>query len=157
LETMVTRKEGIVGKLTGGIAHLFKKNKITWEAGLGSVLGTGRVCVEAADGSKRELKTAHVVIATGSVVTELPGLPFDGETVVSSTEALSFSKVPKHLILVGAGVVGLELGSVWRRLGAKVTVLEYLDRILPGIDQEVAREARKIFKRQGSEPLEDSR
>ena len=134
LDTMLQRKSDIVEKLTGGIAHLFKKNKVTWEKGLGTILGPGSVQVTSGQ-DKRTLSTKNIVIATGSSPFELPGVPFDGKRVVSSTEALSFDKVPKHLILVGAGVVGLELGSVWRRLGAKVTVIEYLDRILPGLDK----------------------
>tara|TARA_B100000674_G_scaffold398834_1_gene343980 strand:- start:2404 stop:3807 length:1404 start_codon:yes stop_codon:yes gene_type:complete len=150
LDTMLKRKSDIVEKLTGGIAHLFKKNKVTWEKGLGTILGPGSVQVTSGK-DKRTLSTKNIVIATGSSPFELPGVPFDGKRVVSSTEALSFDKVPKHLILVGAGVVGLELGSVWRRLGAKVTVIEYLDRILPGLDKEVAKEAMKLFKRQGME------
>jgi dihydrolipoamide dehydrogenase len=150
LNTMLARKTDIVTKLTGGIEHLFKKNKVVWEQGLGTILGAGQVQVTHGS-AKRVLAAKNIVIATGSSPFELPGVPFDGERVVSSTEALSFSAVPKHLILVGAGVVGLELGSVWRRLGAKVTVVEYLDRILPGLDKEVAKEARKLLKRQGME------
>ena len=123
VSAMLQRKSDIVEKLTGGIAHLFSKNKVTWEKGLGTVLGTGRVRVTES-GTTRILSTKSIVIATGSSPMELPGVPFDGKRVVTSTEALAFEKVPKHLILVGAGVVGLELGSVWRRLGAKVTVIE---------------------------------
>ncbi len=150
LDAMLSRKSDIVDKLTGGIAHLFKKNKVTWEKGLGTILAPGQVQVTS--GKETRLITAkNIVIATGSSPFELPGVPFDGKRVVSSTEALSFPEVPKHLVLVGAGVVGLELGSVWRRLGAKVTVIEYLDRILPGLDKEVAKEAMKLLKRQGME------
>lgn len=151
IKKLLARKDRVVGTLTGGIAQLFKKNKIDWLKGLGTLLGEGKVQVTGADGKKQTVSATSIVIATGSEVTPLPGVTFDGKHVVSSTEALSFKTVPKHLILVGAGVVGLELGSVWRRLGAKVTVLEYLDRILPGIDGDVAREAKKVLTKQGLE------
>ena len=148
LAKMLARKDKVVSTLTGGIAHLMKKNKITWLKGHGTLLPGGKVAVKG-DGASETVSAGSIVIATGSEVTPLRGVDFDGKHVVTSTEALAFEKVPKHLILVGAGVVGLELGSVWRRLGAKVTVLEYLDRILPGIDGEVAREAKKVLTKQG--------
>ena len=118
-------------ELTDGIAFLFKKNKVTPVYGTGKLLDGGKVEVTAADGKKTTLKAKHILLATGSEAIELPFLKFDGKHVVSSTEALTFDAVPKHLIVVGGGYIGLELGSVWKRLGAKVTVLEFLPRILP--------------------------
>ncbi len=148
LGAMMKRKEAIVGQLTGGIAGLFKKNKIKRVLGRGRILDATRVRVSG-DKGDRILEAGHIVIATGSEPTPLRGIDFDGERLISSTEALALGEVPEHLIVVGAGVIGLELGSVWRRLGARVTVLEYLDRILPGIDKEVAKAARKAFVKQG--------
>jgi dihydrolipoamide dehydrogenase len=150
LGRMMERKRGIVGELVGGIPVLFKKNKIADVRGLGRVKDAETVLVTGADG-ERELKTDAIVIATGSEPAPLRGVDFDGKHVVSSTEALCFDAVPEHLVVVGAGVIGLELGSVWLRLGAKVTVLEYLDEILPGTDLELAKMARKVFTEQGME------
>lgn len=150
LDTMMRRKDGVVESLTKGIAGLFKKNKITRYAGRGRFSGPGNVVVVSADG-EQQLTAPHIIIATGSKVARLPGVEPDGDRIGTSTEALSYSKPPEHLVVIGAGYIGLELGSVWRRLGSKVTVLEYLDRILPGTDGEVATEALKIFKRQGLE------
>ena len=140
------RLEAVKG-LTGGIEFLFKKNKIDWLKGVASFTGDGNA-VEVAG---KTVRAKNVVIATGSSVTPLPGVTIDHEVVVDSTSALELPKVPGHLVVIGGGVIGLELGSVWKRLGAKVTVVEYLDQILPGMDGEVRKEAAKIFKKQGIE------
>jgi dihydrolipoamide dehydrogenase len=147
LQTMLGRKEKIVGELTRGVDMLFKKNKVARYHGHARIAGPGRVVVEGKDAV--EITAKHILIATGSKPTSLPGVAFDGDRIGSSTEALSYSEVPKHLVVIGAGYIGLELGSVWLRLGATVTVLEYLDRILPGMDSELATEAKRIFERQG--------
>ncbi|RYZ02790.1 MAG: dihydrolipoyl dehydrogenase [Myxococcales bacterium] len=149
LERMLKRKDGIVSGLTQGVAGLFKKNKVTRYHGHGRIVGPGRVVVTGPDAGEIEAK--HVLIATGSKVAQLRGVELDGDRIGGSTEALSYPEVPKHLVVIGAGYIGLELGSVWRRLGAKVTVLEYLERILPGMDAEMAREAERIFEKQGIE------
>jgi dihydrolipoamide dehydrogenase len=147
LARMLKRKEGIVSGLTQGVAGLFKKNKVTRYHGHGKIVGPGRVVVAGPDAC--ELEAKHVIIATGSKVAPLRGVELDGDRIGTSTEALSYPEVPKHLVVIGAGYIGLELGSVWRRLGANVTVLEYLERILPGMDAEIAREAERIFEKQG--------
>jgi dihydrolipoamide dehydrogenase len=149
LARMLKRKEGIVSGLTQGVAGLFKKNKVTRYHGHGRITAPGRVVVEGPDACEIEAK--HVIIATGSKLAPLRGVELDGDRIGGSTEALSYPEVPKHLVVIGAGYIGLELGSVWRRLGAKVTVLEYLERILPGMDAEIAREAERIFEKQGIE------
>jgi dihydrolipoamide dehydrogenase len=139
------RREAVKG-LTGGIEFLFKKNKIEWLKGLATF--------ESADSVKvgdRVVRAKNIVIATGSSVTPLPGVEVDQERIVDSTGALELAQVPQHLVVIGGGVIGVELGSVWRRLGAKVTVVEYLDQILPGMDGEVRKESNKIFKKQGFE------
>lgn len=151
LAQMMKRKDDIVEGLTNGIEYLFKKNKITRYRGRGSVPGIGQVLVESESGEKTELTAEHIVISTGSVVSSLPGIEWDGEIIGSSSEALSYSSVPGHLVVIGAGYIGMEMGSVWRRLGSQVTVVEYLDRILPGMDEEIAQEALKLFKKQGFE------
>ena len=150
LETMLGRKDKVVKSLTDGVAFLFKKNKITRYQGVGEITGQGKVTVHGEDGDT-ELTAENIIIATGSKVASLPGVELDGDRVGTSTEALDYGEVPQHLVVIGAGYIGLELGSVWKRLGAKVTVLEYLDRILPGMDEEIAKEALKIFKKQGLE------
>lgn len=147
LPAMLDHKTQVVNTLTGGIDGLFKKNKITRYQGHARLDGPGRVIVS---GDKNDELTADaILIATGSTSATLPGIDIDEDRVVSSTGALAFPEVPKHLIVIGAGYIGLEMGTVWRRLGAKVTVLEYLDRILPGMDSQVASDAQKIFKKQG--------
>jgi dihydrolipoamide dehydrogenase len=151
LDTMLKRKDKVVGELTGGVAWLFKKYGVTPVYGAGKLLKGNEVEVTAADGAKTTLEAKNVLLATGSVSTELPFLKYDGKHVVSSTEALNFNPVPKHLIVVGGGYIGLELGSVWRRLGAKVTVLEFLPRILAIVDAEVAAEVHKLLTKQGFE------
>ena len=138
-----TRLEAIKG-LTGGIEFLFKKNKVEWLKGHAAFTGANSVKV-----GDREVRAKNIVIATGSSVTPLPGVEIDHEAIVDSTSALELKKVPGHMVVIGGGVIGLELGSVWRRLGAKVTVVEYLDQILPGMDGEVRKEAAKLFKKQG--------
>ncbi len=148
LGTMQARKTKVVSQNTDGVAFLMKKNKVTRYTGTGRLLGDGRVAVDGADGSE-ELEATHIVLATGSVSVDLRGIEVDGEVIGTSTEALAYEQVPDSLIVIGAGAIGLELGSVWSRLGAKVTVVEYLDRILPGIDLEIAKEALKLLTRQG--------
>ena len=149
LAQMMKRKNDVVKTLTGGVAFLLKKHKITRYFGHGTLVGANRVLVTGKDAEEIEAK--NIIIATGSKSANLRGVETDGERIVSSTEALSFSGVPQHLVVIGGGYIGLELGSVWKRLGAKVTVLEYLPRILPGMDSEIADEALKIFKKQGLE------
>ncbi len=144
LKGMMKHKEKVVTDNTKGIEFLFKKNKIDWLKGEGKVLGKGQVSVA---GTAYQAK--NIVIATGSDVVSLPGIAIDEKQIVSSTGALTLEKVPESMIVIGAGVIGLELGSVWSRLGAKVTVIEYLDRILPGMDLETAKEAQKILAKQG--------
>ncbi len=144
LATMMARKVDVVDKLTKGIEGLFKKNKVTWLKGTGTITGKNEVTV---DGQK--YATKNIVIATGSEVSPLPGVVVDEKQIVSSTGALELKEVPKHLVVIGAGVIGLELGSVWKRLGAQVTVLEYLDRITPGIDGEIAKQFQKTLEKQG--------
>jgi dihydrolipoamide dehydrogenase len=144
LSIMHAEKAKAVGELTGGIEFLFKKNKVDWLKGHAAF--TGANSIDVADKSYTADK---IMIATGSSVTPLPGVEIDQKVIVDSTGALALPKVPKHLVVIGGGVIGLELGSVWGRLGAEVTVVEYLDAILPGMDGEVRKEAAKIFKKQG--------
>lgn len=150
LKTMLVRKDEVVKANTNGVDFLFKKNKITRYRGTGEIVGEGKIVVHA-NGSDTELDADNIIIATGSSVASLAGIELDYNVIGTSTEALSYDKVPEHLIVIGAGYIGLELGSVWKRLGAKVTVLEYLERILPGMDLEIAKEAQKIFTKQGLE------
>ena len=145
---MAFKDEGVKGN-TDGVAFLLKKNKIEAIHGTGRILGQGRVEVALADGKRQELETKAIVIATGSDVARLPGIDIDEQRVVSSTGALALAKVPGKLVVVGAGVIGLELGSVWRRLGAEVLVVEFLDRILPGMDADVAKQFQRILGKQG--------
>jgi dihydrolipoamide dehydrogenase len=142
------KDEGVKGNVDG-VAFLLKKNKITPFHGTGRIVAAGQVEVATSDGTKQTLTTRSIVIATGSDVARLPGIDIDEKTVVSSTGALALPKVPKKLLVIGAGVIGLELGSVWRRLGAEVLVVEFLDRILPGMDGEVARMAQRLLAKQG--------
>jgi dihydrolipoamide dehydrogenase len=132
-----------------GVAFLFKKNKIETFRGIGRITAAGKVEVKADDGKAQTLETKNIVIATGSDVARLPGIEIDEKRIVSSTGALELANVPQKLIVVGAGIIGMELGSVWRRLGAEVTVVEFLDHILPGIDSEVARQFHRIQEKQG--------
>jgi dihydrolipoamide dehydrogenase len=142
------KDEGVEGNVKG-VEFLFKKNKIDTFRGLGRVAAAGKVEVTGEDGKKQTLEAKNIVIATGSDVTRLKGVDIDEKRVVSSTGALALSAVPKKLLVIGAGVIGLELGSVWRRLGAEVEVIEFLDRILPGMDSEVARQFQRILEKQG--------
>ncbi len=148
LGAMLDHKDKVVDGLTKGIDFLFKKNEVTRLQGTGRIAGPGRVVVER-EGGGEEASCRHVVIATGSEVAPLPGVTIDEERILSSTGALDLERVPEHLVVVGAGYIGLELGTVWRRLGARVTVVEFLDRITPGMDLEIARELQKLLTRQG--------
>ena len=142
------KDEGVKGN-TDGVAYLLKKNKIEHFHGSGRVLGAGRVEVTFINGEKKTLESRSIVIATGSDIARLPGIEIDEKQIVSSTGALTLATVPKKLLVIGAGVIGLELGSVWRRLGSQVQVVEYLDRILPGMDADVARSFQRILAKQG--------
>ncbi len=150
LAQMHKRKDKVVKSNTDGIVYLFKKNKITRYEGTASFTAPNKLTVSGKDGGTA-LEAERIVIATGSSSVTLPGIEIDGDRVGTSTDALAYPEVPEHLVVIGAGYIGLELGSVWRRLGAKVTVVEYLDRILPGMDAEIAQEALKTFKKQGLE------
>ena len=150
LKAMMKRKTKVVRTLTMGVAHLLKKNKITRFHGHGRITGPGQVVVEGADG-EQALTADKILIATGSKEAMLPGIEPDWDRVGGSTQALSYPEVPETLVVIGAGVIGLELGSVWARLGSKVTVLEYMDRILAGSDAEISATAQKIFAGQGME------
>jgi len=150
LKTMMERKDKVVEGLTGGIEFLMKKNKITYLKGWGKIQAPGKVAVKLNDGGKEKvLETANILIATGSEVTPLPGVAIDEKQIVSSTGALALPKVPRTMAVIGAGVIGLELGSVWRRLGSEVTVIEFLDVALPGMDGEVSKHAQRILAKQG--------
>ena len=142
------KDEGVAGNVNG-VAFLLKKNKVDTFIGTGKVLGAGKVEVKTNDGKTQTLETKNIVIATGSDVTRLKGIDIDEKRIISSTGALTLSEVPKKMLIVGAGVIGLELGSVWRRLGAEVQVVEFLDRILPGMDSEVARQFQRMLEKQG--------
>ena len=145
---MAFKQQGIDGNVKG-VEFLLKKNKIDVLRGTGKVLGTGRLEVTGADGASQTVETKSIVIATGSTVAPLKGVEIDEKRIVSSTGALSLDKVPGKLLVIGAGVIGLELGSVWRRLGAEVTVVEFLDRIVPGMDGELVKQFQRILEKQG--------
>ena len=149
LPQMHKAKDDSVEALTKGIEFLFKKNKVDWLKGRGRIAGQGKVEVEAADGAKTTYDAKNIIIATGSEPTPLPGVAFEEGKVIDSTGALFLPKVPKHMIVIGAGVIGLELGSVWRRLGAEVTVVEYLDKVGAGMDAEVATAFQRGLAKQG--------
>jgi dihydrolipoamide dehydrogenase len=149
LAAMMKHKDETVASNVNGVAYLFKKNKIDSLIGEGRIAAPGKVEVKSADGAVKMLEAKAIVIATGSDVARLPGVEIDEKVIVSSTGALELSKAPERLLVVGAGVIGLELGSVWARLGSKVTVIEYLDRILPGMDGEVARQFQRMLEKQG--------
>jgi dihydrolipoamide dehydrogenase len=151
LKKMLEHKDGTVAANVNGVAFLFKKNKIDGFQGTGRIVSAGKVAVIGADGAVQELETKNIVIATGSDVAGIPGVKvdIDEKVIVSSTGALEFDKVPKSLIVVGGGVIGLELGSVWSRLGSKVTVVEYLDTVLGGMDGEVAKQFARMLTKQG--------
>jgi dihydrolipoamide dehydrogenase len=145
---MKFKDEGVDGNVKG-VAYLFRKNKIESYRGIGRIAATGKVDVKSADGKTQTLETKAIVIATGSDVARLKGIEIDEKRVVSSTGALVLDKVPPKLLVIGAGVIGLELGSVWRRLGSEVLVVEFLDRVVPGIDSEIARNFQRILEKQG--------
>ncbi|MEP6821290.1 MAG: dihydrolipoyl dehydrogenase [Chthoniobacterales bacterium] len=149
LATMLGRKDKVVKHLTSGVRGLMKLNKVTTFQGKGIITAVGKISVQPAEGDAQEIEAKHIIIATGSVPVELPNMKFDGEVVVSSTEALTFSKVPEKLLVIGGGAIGLELGSVWSRLGSDVTVLEFLPRIALGFDLETANALQKVLTAQG--------
>ena len=149
LPTMLKRKDKTVAQLTGGVAFLMKKNKVDVFRGEGRVTAAGKVSVKAADGTTQDLQTKHIILATGSVPIDLPNMPVDGVTTVTSTEALSFDRVPEKFVVIGGGAIGLELGSVWARLGSQVTLVEFLPRIAPGFDLELAKELQKSLEKEG--------
>ncbi len=150
LAAMMARKDKVVGDLTKGVEFLFKKNKVEWIKGAARIAAPGKIVVQPADGAApRELEAKSIVIATGSDSLELPGVAIDEKQIVSSTGALSLAKVPEHLVVVGGGYIGLEMGSVWRRLGAKVTVVEFLDRITPNMDAETGKMLQRVLTKSG--------
>jgi dihydrolipoamide dehydrogenase len=151
LPRMMAHKDETVAGNVNGVDYLFRKNKVTSFRGVGSIAAPGKVLVTPEKGPTQTIESRNIVIATGSVSANLPGIEIDEERIVTSTGALSLPEVPKHLLVIGAGVIGLELGSVWQRLGAKVTVVEFLDRILPGMDSEVARQFQRMLQKQGME------
>ncbi len=149
LPAMLARKDKVVKGLTDGVAFLFKKNKITPFKGKGTIVGPNEVRITGADGSTQTIGVKNIVISTGSVPVELPFARFDGKRILSSTEALSLPEVPRHLVVIGGGVIGLELGSVWLRLGAQVTVVEYNDKIAGGTDKQIATQLQRVLEKQG--------
>ena len=149
LPAMMAQKNKVVGELTKGVEFLFRKNKVEGVVGEARIVGPGRVEVKGQDGTTRTLSTKHIIIATGSDVTPLPGVTIDEKEIVSSTGAIALSEVPKRLLVVGAGVIGLELGSVWKRLGSEVTVVEFLDRVTPGMDLEISKAFQRTLQKQG--------
>ncbi|MEM7651966.1 MAG: dihydrolipoyl dehydrogenase [Pseudomonadota bacterium] len=149
LPTMMSRKDEVVKANTSGVAFLFKKNKVDHLHGWGSISKPGEVTVTSEDGKKQTVSAKKILIATGSEVASLPGIEIDEKQIVSSTGALELSSVPKHMVVIGGGYIGLEMGSVWKRLGADVTVVEFLDRIVPSMDGDVAKEFTKVLKKQG--------
>jgi dihydrolipoamide dehydrogenase len=149
LKTMLARKDQVVADLTKGVEFLLKKNKVDYVKGAGRIAKPGAVAVALADGGEQTLETKNILIATGSESTPIPGVEIDEKKIVTSTGALEISKVPEHFVVIGGGYIGLEMGSVWRRLGAKVTVIEFLDRITPGMDGEVSKQFQRILGKQG--------
>jgi dihydrolipoamide dehydrogenase len=149
LPTMLKFKDEAVDGNVKGVDFLLKKNKVDAFFGMGRILGAGKIEVKGADGKTQTLETKSIVIATGSSVSQLKGIDIDEKRVVSSDSAIALDKVPERLLVVGAGVIGLELGSVWRRLGSKVTVVEFVDGVLPGMDGEVRKQAQRLFEKQG--------
>jgi dihydrolipoamide dehydrogenase len=149
LPTMMSRKDKVVTDLTKGVEFLFSKNKVAYLKGAARLLGANKISIAANGAGGQTIEAKNIVIATGSEVMPLPGVEIDEQQIVSSTGALALAKVPDHLVVVGGGYIGLEMGSVWRRLGAKLTVVEFLDRIVPGMDGEVAKQFQRILTRQG--------
>ena len=148
LDKMMKNKEKAVSILTKGVEFLFKKNKVTYVKGFGSFISDKKISVKGEDGKKKEIEAKNIIIATGSEAMPMPNVEFDEKTIVSSTGALSLKEVPKSLVVVGGGYIGLEMGSVWSRLGAEVNVIEFLDHITPGMDREISEEFMKILKKQ---------
>ncbi|MFD1941164.1 dihydrolipoyl dehydrogenase [Paradevosia shaoguanensis] len=151
LPQMMNHKTETVASNVNGVEYLFKKNKITAFRGIGSIAAPGKVLVTPQSGPTQTIETKNIVIATGSVSANLPGIEIDEKQIVTSTGAIALDKVPERMLVIGAGVIGLELGSVWNRLGSKVTVVEFLDRILPGMDSEAARQFQRMLQKQGFE------
>src|SRR6266851_6075532 len=149
LPKMLQRKDKVVKTLTGGVRALMKTNKVTTFEGLGTITAPGKVSIKSPNGEAQEIETKNIVIATGSVPSELPFAKFDGKTIVSSTEALCFTEAPPKLLVIGAGAIGLELGSVWNRLGSEVTILEFLPRIALGFDLELSNLLQRLLTAQG--------
>jgi dihydrolipoamide dehydrogenase len=149
LATMLARKDKVVGDLTKGVEGLFRKNKVTWIKGEARITAPGKMDVIGADGTKSAIEAKHIIIATGSDSVPLPGVEVDEKVIVTSTGALSLDPVPKHLVVIGGGYIGLELGSVWGRLGAQITVVEFLDRITPTMDGETGKQLQRLLSRQG--------
>src|SRR5437879_5879445 len=149
LAKMQERKDKVVKTFNSGVRSLMKSNKVTTLAGLATITAAGKVSIKSPNGETQEIETKNIVIATGSAPVELPFVKFDGKTIVSSTEALTFTEPPKKLVVIGAGAVGLELGSVWNRLGSEVTVLEFLPRIALGFDLELSNLLQRLLTAQG--------
>ena len=148
LPKMMKNKDKAVTILTKGVEFLFKKNKVTYFKGFGSILDKNKISIKSSDQDEKNIETTNIIISTGSEAVSLPGIEFDEEKILSSTGALNIPKVPKKMLIVGAGYIGLEMGSVWSRLGAEVHVIEYLDHITPGLDKEISHEFIKILKKQ---------
>jgi dihydrolipoamide dehydrogenase len=149
LEKMIARKQGVVDQTVGGINYLMEKNKITVFNGLGSFVDATHVAIAKADGTSETIEAKNIIIATGSKPSSLPFIKIDKERIITSTEALALKEVPKHLVIIGGGVIGIELGQVYLRLGAEVSVVEYMDRIIPGMDGALSKELTKVLKKQG--------
>nr|WP_315220440.1 dihydrolipoyl dehydrogenase [uncultured Flavobacterium sp.] len=149
LEKMIARKQAVVDQTVGGINYLMDKNKITVFTGLGSFVDATHIAVAKADGTSETIETKYAVIATGSKPSSLPFIKIDKERIITSTEALALKEVPKHLVIIGGGVIGIELGQVYLRLGAQVSVVEFMDRIIPGMDSALSKELTKVLKKQG--------
>jgi dihydrolipoamide dehydrogenase len=149
LEKMIARKQAVVDQTVGGINYLMEKNKITVFNGLGSFVDATHVAIAKADGTSETIEAKNIIIATGSKPSSLPFIKLDKERIITSTEALKLPEIPKHLVIIGGGVIGIELGQVYLRLGAQVSVVEYLDRIIPGMDSSLSKELTKVLKKQG--------
>ncbi|PHX61645.1 MAG: dihydrolipoyl dehydrogenase [Flavobacteriales bacterium] len=149
LEKMIARKQAVVDQTSGGVKYLMDKNKVTVFEGLGSFESATSVKVTKADGSSEIIESKNIIIATGSKPSNLPFIKLDKDRIITSTEALKLKEVPKHLVIIGGGVIGIELGQVYLRLGAQVSVVEYMDRIIPGMDASLSKELTKVFKKQG--------
>ncbi len=150
---MIARKDEVVKITCEGVSFLMKKNKVEVFHGIGSFISANKLNITATDGSQTEIETKNVIIATGSKPVELPFIQMDYKRIITSTEALTLKEIPKHLLIVGAGIIGVELGSVYNRLGSKVTVVEYLDHIMPGMDSDISKEMMRVLKKQGIEFL----